>query len=690
VTSGTGSDRSRAARAAARVPLRLAGLAAVAASSLLGGAGSLAAQDSIRVGGVLEPIGIRATASPGAATRVLGEAELRGSRLAMLLDESFATVPGLHAQPRGTFALDTRLIVRGAGARSPFGVRGVTVVLDGVSQSLPDGQANLSQLDPGSLETVEIGRGAAAAAYGNAAGGVLLATSPSPFGRSAVRLRAGAGDDGIVAAALTVRRSLGAGGVVATASRVQQSGWRDYASGLLHQASIAAGGRRSGWLVSTRARVSDLVRAENPGALDSAQLAAAPRSAQSRNVAFHAGKTARELQFSAAARNDGEHGGVSAVTWYLARDLDNPLATGWVRVDRAAVGTRLAAERRLESALPLLVQLGADYQRMQDERANYANDSGRIGSVRLIDQTETVGSLGFRAAVTTLSPLAVALALRYDRVSFDVADHLVSDGDASGRRSLDAVSFTAALSRRSGAWTAHGSLRSSFETPTTTELARPGLGGLNPELGPQRGLQAEAGIAWEAGASRLSAAAYQTRLRDALVPREDTLAPGRFLFVNAALARLSGIEVEATTRLAAWLAAAAGATLTDFVYLRFPTDNGSFAGNRIPGVPLRSASARLTAAGTSGPLGEVELVHQGRAFADDANSAAAGAWTMLHLRGAWRWNEATARFGVRNALDRMAVGSLNVNGALRRFYEPAAGRTWYFGLEIASRGYLYR
>ncbi len=648
-------------------------------------------RDTTRAGGLLEPIQVRAAADsqrlPLSRTS-LGARELRLARTAQL-DDALAGVGGVFPQARGSFALDTRLVVRGAGARAAFGTRGITVLLDGVPQTLADGQANLAQLDLGTLERVDIVRGAAAALYGNAAGGVVSAHAPAALGAPFARLRMLGGSEGTRQGSLAARARLGAGGAVLTASEIRQDGWRDYSSGVLRQASAAVRWPAGpSWQVGARVRVSDLARAQNPGALDSAQLAANPRMAQGRNVAFDAGKRATEWQFSADASRFGERGELSAVVFGLARDLDNPLPTAWVILDRAAVGARVSASHGLGGRALLLA--GLDVQQQRDQRLNFSNDSGVRGATALVDQRETVLAWGVRAAVRAgLAPRTSATAgVRYDHVRFAVDDRLLTDGDATGARAMDAVSFTAALEHARGPWRAHASVGSAFETPTTTELARPGTGGFNAAVRPQRAVQAEGRLAWDGGPVSVALTAYRTTLRDGLVPREEPTAPGRFFFVNAAKVRLDGLEAELLATPRPWLRAAGTLTVTDHHYVSFPTDSTPLDGRRVPGAPRWGASARLTAGGAGGAFAEAELVHAGRAFADDANSASAAPWTLVHLRAAWRAGRLSPFAGVRNAFDARAVGSLNVNGALRRFYEPSAGRMWYVGLEVAARGGL--
>src|SRR2546427_696648 len=57
------------------------------------------------------------------------------------LSEALAGVPGLLARDRQNFAQDTQLSIRGFGAHSTFGVRGVRVLIDGVPATMPDGRS---------------------------------------------------------------------------------------------------------------------------------------------------------------------------------------------------------------------------------------------------------------------------------------------------------------------------------------------------------------------------------------------------------------------------------------------------------------------------------------------------------------------------------------------------------------------
>ena len=106
-----------------------------------------------------------------------GLKELRRGQATVGVDEALANMPGVVVANRYNYALDQRISIRGAGSRANFGLRGVKVLLDGIPQSLPDGQSQLTNVDLGAMGSVEVLRGSASSLYGNGSGGVISFTS---------------------------------------------------------------------------------------------------------------------------------------------------------------------------------------------------------------------------------------------------------------------------------------------------------------------------------------------------------------------------------------------------------------------------------------------------------------------------------------------------------------------------------
>src|SRR6202158_4700833 len=67
-------------------------------------------------------------------------------------------IPGLTVSNRNKPSQDPRISIRGFGARSAFGVRGIRVLRDGTPLTLPDGQTHVDYLDLESVGRVEVMR----------------------------------------------------------------------------------------------------------------------------------------------------------------------------------------------------------------------------------------------------------------------------------------------------------------------------------------------------------------------------------------------------------------------------------------------------------------------------------------------------------------------------------------------------
>src|SRR5947208_9855810 len=107
------------------------------------------------------------------AVHLVDQIEISRARPTWGLDEALVTVPGVYAANRYNFSLDQRISIRGFGARSAFAVRGIKVLVDGIPQTLPDGQGQLTNLELAAADRIEILRGSASALFGNASGGVI-------------------------------------------------------------------------------------------------------------------------------------------------------------------------------------------------------------------------------------------------------------------------------------------------------------------------------------------------------------------------------------------------------------------------------------------------------------------------------------------------------------------------------------
>ena len=166
---------------------------------------------------------------PASIDRIDGSG-IRDARLQVNLSESLGGVPGLLARDRQNYAQDVQISVRGFGARSTFGIRGVRLYVDGIPATLPDGQGQLSNVDLGSADRIEVLRGPFSALYGNSSGGVIQVfteegTTPSTFSTSLT-----GGSDGTARFGLKASGASGSFGYVVSASEFVTDGYREHSA----------------------------------------------------------------------------------------------------------------------------------------------------------------------------------------------------------------------------------------------------------------------------------------------------------------------------------------------------------------------------------------------------------------------------------------------------------------------------
>ena len=647
---------------------------------------------------------------PYAISTVRPDSSRPGTRRAAL-DELLLLLPGITVANRNNPTQDPRISIRGFGARSAFGVRGVRVLHDGIPLTLPDGQTPIDYIDLESVETIQVIRGTASALYGNAAGGVIdLRTGDAPASRLGGDLRYTMGSNGL-------QRWHGSVGGTSlpfryrgSVTRTEVDGFRDYS----HQRTTHAVARaelKSGSTSWTLQGLGfDMPIAENPGALTAAQAEANPETAEANTVRTHARKDVRQGQLSLTGVRSGGRVDVSASLYGGARDLYNPLAFGIIAVDRISYGAtfRATAPASLLGATHR-ISVGFDAQRQEDDRLEFANcnngtdpisptcsSSGSERGEMRRSQRELVTGVGpyVRDEIELASWLTTSIGVRADRVHFEVEDRLVDGGnpDDSGERPLRAISpMVGVVARVSPLAAFYASVSSSFETPTATELANKpdGSTGINPTLDPQEA------TTWELGAKGFiapvisyDAAVFLSKVRDELIPFEIAGGGGRRYFRNAGSTERRGFELGLRAD-GSVLRAGMSYSYADYEFTDFTVGADVYDGNRIPGIPVHQAQASVAWI-ARGFDATVEGIAASRTFVNDANSASAAGYGVVNIRVGGDVALGGARIrstvGVQNLLDRRYIGSVSVNANpdFGRYYEPAPGRSLFVGLTVGG------
>lgn len=695
----------------------------VAGGLLIPGALLAQQRDTLARPDTLPPVVVSATRAErplsrtAAAVATLSRQDISTARPTWGLDEALGGVPGVVDINRYNFSLDQRYSIRGFGAQSAFAIRGIKVLVDGIPQTLPDGQGQLTNLDLSEVDHIEVERGSASALFGNATGGVISIwtdpTATAPLTEDA-RVVGGRFDGGRAWTkwSSSTRARVGAGSAMLTLSRLSYQGERDHSAADQRDANarlrLPLG---SSWSLAAVAAYGDDPRADNPGALTNAEMHANRDSAAPVNLARDAGKAVTQGQGGVTLRRAFDNGGEADATAYgFTRDLSNPQTFAFIRLKRFDYGTRFTlAEPFALGPLPQVLTAGFDFQRTRDDRVNfnYVGAGSTADTSRQLDQLEHVTEVGpfVQSAVTLLPELTATAGLRYDWVSFEADDRLVDSIKAltnpiylndSGRRLMQALSGSLGVAfAASERLTVYANAGSSFDTPTTTELAnRPDtLGGFNPTLQPKRAWTYEVGARGEAGERlRWSAAVFQADVRDELVPFQEPSSPQRVFYRNAGQERRRGVELGADAAPAPGVRLSLAYTYSHFRYTdyRYTVASTTYVldGHPVAGVPEHwvRALASVHPWGGRGAWAELETVHASSQLVNDTLSARAGGWWRSDLRVGWGGTVGGVQldpfFAIENLFNHAYTAAVTVNAAAGRYYEPAPGRSFYLGLEI--------
>jgi len=657
---------------------------------------------------------------PVAIDRV-GRAQIRDGQPQVNLSESLIAVPGLSVQSRQNYAQDLQISVRGFGARSSFGVRGVRLYSDGIPGTMPDGQGQFSHFDLGSADHIEVMRGPFSALYGNSSGGVIAVfTEDGPPG---VKIGAGA-DYGTFATQRYALKAAGDGNglnYVVDAAHFQTDGYRDHSSAERNtfnsKLRFAVGGGGKLTLVANAIQTPFV---QDPLGLTRAQMTADREQAGANAIAFDTRKNLSQEQFGAIldqtlSKTDDlsatAYAGHRATTQFLAIPQFSqkiPTSPGGV-IDLGrnywGIDAHVADHREL-AGTPLLLTAGVSYDDLQEARRGFLNfigsDLGVEGALRRDEANHVYDFDQYLQLQWDPGPRWRVLAgVRHSTVDVVSRDHLAPPGTSSSGVRYTATNPVAGVTYRAAPIVnLYASYGKGFETPTLDEVAyrstNGSLPGLNLGLAPARSNNYEAGV--KVGKPRLRADldAFYITTDDELAVLAN--AGGRSVYQNIAKTERRGLELGVDGAWAHGFSARLAYTYIRAVVARsYATCAGLpckpttiSAGNYLPAVPMNSLYAGLT--WSYAPQGfsiTLETQSRARIYVDDRNSDAAAGFWVANLRFGFRQRTRRWRFSefarVDNIANRSYVGSVIVNESNSRFFEPAPGRTGMLMFNAAWR-----
>lgn len=629
------------------------------------------------------------------ALRAAEQPSIRG----LGLTDNLLLIPGLVSLSRfGTD--DIRLSMRGMGARSNSGVRGVRVLYDGIPESEPDGQTRLEGIEAGNLDRIEVLRGGGSALYGNAAAGVVNLRTAESFPRGGVRFEAAGGGFGYYRTRLAVGSGpdlTRAGGTLAV-SQVKTDGWREHSA---YEAQILSGSLRM--LTTERSKMRALLYINNtsaqiPGPLTREEFAADPDQAQQRyvdrNVRRYTRKGRLGLQYTQALARNVE---LSLTPFAALKKLDRPRENNQYQlITRYILGTNAQLEWATRLGASEAELIGGLDQQFQDGPVTwYAMQNGNRTSELLSQEQERQWGQGYFVQWEMENKIwGGLLGLRYDHIqlSDDIYTAVAADTRYDKTALTPRAGFRYHLHRD---WVVFASAYGGFETPALSETENP----FGYAVKPQRTLTTEAGLRLSRGEAEshldLEATAYRMAISDAIVPDSgvdpaDSSSIVNF-YSNAGSAVHQGIEFSLKWTRERLGFVGIAASFGQFQFTDYVSRLGQdFANKKVAGISpdMLNVIVRWTPAKVI--FAELNVRNYGAAYANSANTEKAEGWTTLGaaIGGQLPLHALSAswQLGAVNLTDKKYVSFIQVNDGNGRYYESGMPFTLFGGITLATPG----
>jgi len=641
----------------------------------------------------------------------IDQRQIQSGQLQVNLSEPLLTVPGVSAESRQNYAQDVQLSIRGFGARSSFGVRGVRLYSDGIPGTMPDGQGQFSQFDLGSADRIEVLRGPFSALYGNSSGGVIaLFTEDAKPGY----LLDGTVEYGTFDTQRYALKTTGDNGTVnyvVDAAHFRTNGYREHSQA--ERNNFNAKLRLDPSETSKLTLVANAIQTpsvQDPLGLTPAQVQANPSQSGTNAIAYNTRKSLAQEQVGAVYENRlSSHDDLSATVYsghrttmqfqaipsFTEAPPTNP--GGVIDLSHYYWGIDLhLTDRRSLAGEPLQLVGGMSYDDLQEARRGYANfigpELGVEGPLR-VDEANQVYDFDqyLQAQWDPDARWRLIAGVRNNLVDVTSHNDLSDVGNPDSGVRYGAVDPVGGVTfRATPVLNLYASYGKGFETPTLNDLAyrsvNGSLPGLNYGLKPARSDDYEVGLKTGNEHLRANLAAFYIKTVDELAVLEN--ADGKTVDQNIGETMRRGLELAVDAEWAGGFSSRLAYTYIRAVTVQaYETCVGTpcepvevHAGSYLPAVPMNALYAGLT--WSYAPLGfsaTVEGQSRAQIYADDRNTHSAPGYWVANFRlgfeqqtAHWHFSE----FGrIDNMADRTYIGSVIVNATNSQYFEPAPGRT---------------
>ena len=592
--------------------------------------------------------------------------------------------PGVFTTSENNFSQDLRISIRGFGARSAFGIRGVKLIVDGIPETTPDGQSQLDNLPLGLVSNIEILRGPNANLYGNSSGGVISINTLTKSSEKYYRYSGIFGAYQYQSIQKTRILDWNNSSLIIHYDKRRSNGYRDqsgYKSNILNLKYIndLDNNNKIVWQIN----YTDSPYAYDSGGLKLSEVENDRRQARKNNIDYDTYEKVKHLKTGVSWNHKmNENSFFDSYFFYQKRDFFTKLPFnfgGIILLDRDyyGIGTKYTKKYYLDNRTKTLV-LGLDYLNQSDDRKRYKNDFGVQGEITF-DQIEQFKSTGLYMLSQTNydSGLLVRYGIRYDMndISTDSSSSIILD------KLNPSIGLTYKVNSNDNIFFSFGT---SFETPTLNELSNnPNGEGLNKNLKSSSSLNYE--IGWRKAVSNLTleAIAYFISSENEILPYELEQFPGKNFYQNVGSTSRFGVELNSQLSFKGGRVNLSY-TLSKNKFEDFIIDTNNLADNLIPGIPSQMLDLDLIFKLSRGRSLIISNRLIGERYADNANETLISSYNLLNLKYSKDiFSNSEIFLGLNNAFNQEYFDNIRINAFGKRYYEPAPKRNFYFGVNFS-------
>jgi iron complex outermembrane receptor protein len=349
--------------------------------------------DSIKY--TLDPVLVTATRSERPIYRVpyaidvIEQDDIQRGRTGLWLDEALRALPGIMVHNRFNLSQGDRITLRGVGSRTPFGVRGIKIILDGIPLTMPDGQS-LNNLDLASAGKIEILPTCFVFVWQHRRRLINIQTESAQTVPICFQPQFIAGSNGLLKWQGKLSGKIGKQAYFANVSRLQLDGHREHSAA--STTALNAIGRHeisNRFSLTTLFNYFDAPYLLNPSSLSKTEAEVAPTATRFFIKQQGAGKQTRQGQGGLTFKyRRSESHQFEATLYGLSRALLNPIPGRIIELDRISGGVRAVFSQRFQAGgSQLRWTAGADYEAQFDTRVEFQNQGIPAAQVRSLKKT---------------------------------------------------------------------------------------------------------------------------------------------------------------------------------------------------------------------------------------------------------------------------------------------------------------